>query len=241
MVDLGIILVLAHILGDYVLQTNNLFELKKEKFIGKFLHSLVIAIVTIILIPTMQGLYLSLIMGVTHYIIDFSKIKSIWKSKLGAFLFDQFLHFVVILVLVYLFGETFQLFWFPQYRSLVLKFSCLTIGIVLNLPVSNFIITKFFLTHYPNLDFENGLKNAGKFIGYLERIIIMIMVLTDNITGIGFLVTAKSILRIGKITDNKDKKEAEYIILGTFLSFVLALLWSYLLKYFAFTANAWII
>ena len=44
-------------------------------------------------------------------------------------------------------------------------------------------------------------------------------------------MTAKSILRIGELTKDRDKKEAEYIILGTFFSFALALLWSYITKY----------
>jgi hypothetical protein len=62
----------------------------------------------------------------------------------------------------------------------------------------------------------------------LERILVMLLVLMEQPNGIGFLIAAKSILRFGEIKDANQRKVAEYIIIGTFLSFGWALLISVL-------------
>lgn len=52
----------------------------------------------------------------------------------------------------------------------------------------------------------------------------MMFILIDQPTSIGFLIAAKSILRFGEIKDTSQRKVAEYIIIGTFLSFGWAIL-----------------
>jgi hypothetical protein len=37
--------------------------------------------------------------------------------------------------------------------------------------------------------------------------------------GVGFLVAAKSVLRLGEVTDKRHRMDAEYIIIGTLMSF----------------------
>ena len=69
-----------------------------------------------------------------------------------------------------------------------------------------------------------GLRDGGKYIGYLERLLIFIFVLTGEFAGVGFLITAKSILRFGELKDSENRKQAEYIIIGTFASFLYAIL-----------------
>jgi hypothetical protein len=49
---------------------------------------------------------------------------------------------------------------------------------------------------------------------------------------VGFLIAAKSILRFGEIKDIKQRLEAEYIIIGTFMSFGYGLLIAFLTKHF---------
>ena len=69
-----------------------------------------------------------------------------------------------------------------------------------------------------------GLEKAGLWLGRLERILILTFVLLDHYDAIGFLIAAKSIFRFGEIKSSKDRKEAEYILIGTMLSFVIAIL-----------------
>ena len=66
---------------------------------------------------------------------------------------------------------------------------------------------------------SEGLKDGGKYIGYLERALILLFMLIGEPSGVGFLIAAKSILRFGEIRDTSQRKMSEYIIIGTFLSF----------------------
>jgi hypothetical protein len=76
-----------------------------------------------------------------------------------------------------------------------------------------------------------GLANGGKIIGWLERALILIFVLANQFAGIGFLVAAKSIFRFGEFKESENRKEAEYIIIGTFASFLYAILIILILKW----------
>ena len=68
-----------------------------------------------------------------------------------------------------------------------------------------------------------GLGKAGLWIGRLERLLIVTFVLINRFEAIGFLIAAKSIFRIGEITNSKNRKVAEYILIGTLLSVVSAI------------------
>ncbi len=64
-------------------------------------------------------------------------------------------------------------------------------------------------------DATTGLEKAGRYIGYLERILIITFILADQWVAIGFLFTAKSIFRFEESKTGK----AEYFLLGTLFSF----------------------
>jgi hypothetical protein len=70
---------------------------------------------------------------------------------------------------------------------------------------------------------QRGLENGGKLIGQLERAMIFLFILSSQPAGVGFLIAAKSIFRFGELKDNETRMEAEYIIIGTMLSFTWAL------------------
>jgi hypothetical protein len=70
---------------------------------------------------------------------------------------------------------------------------------------------------------EESLNNAGKYIGMLERIFVFTFVVTENWEGIGFLLAAKSVFRFGDLKESKDRKLTEYILIGTLLSFGIAI------------------
>jgi hypothetical protein len=44
------------------------------------------------------------------------------------------------------------------------------------------------------------------------------------------LIAAKSIFRFGELKDSENRKEAEYILIGTFASFLFALVISLLIR-----------
>ncbi|WP_421920413.1 DUF3307 domain-containing protein [Marinifilum sp.] len=76
-----------------------------------------------------------------------------------------------------------------------------------------------------------GLENAGKWIGIVERIMILTFVLINQFAAIGFMLAAKSVLRFGDLKDGNDQKKTEYIIIGTFLSFMLSIFTGIVIKY----------
>jgi hypothetical protein len=71
-----------------------------------------------------------------------------------------------------------------------------------------------------------GLAKGGMVIGQLERGLIFLFVLIGQPGAVGFLIAAKSVFRFGELT--KSRKEAEYILIGTLMSFGWGLLaaWS---------------
>lgn len=65
-------------------------------------------------------------------------------------------------------------------------------------------------------------RNAGRMIGTLERLIILILIALEQYAAIGLVLTAKSIARYDKIT--KEPAFSEYYLLGTLLSTLAAMI-----------------
>ncbi len=78
---------------------------------------------------------------------------------------------------------------------------------------------------------RRGLEQAGATIGKLERFLILVFVLSGQITAIGFLVAAKSIFRFGELKDIENRMESEYITIGTLISFALGIGAGYAVKF----------
>ena len=74
-----------------------------------------------------------------------------------------------------------------------------------------------------NSSSDASLSNAGKYIGILERLLIFTFVVSGHWEAIGFLIAAKSVFRFGDLKESKERKLTEYILIGTLLSFGIAL------------------
>ena len=74
-----------------------------------------------------------------------------------------------------------------------------------------------------DIEDKESLKNAGKYIGILERLFVFIFVISGNWVGIGFLLAAKSVFRFGDLKESNDRKLTEYILIGTLLSIGIAM------------------
>ena len=68
---------------------------------------------------------------------------------------------------------------------------------------------------------DGGLKRAGAIIGILERIFVLTLVLIGEYASIALIFTAKSIARFEEL---KNRKFAEYYLIGTLSSILLAML-----------------
>jgi hypothetical protein len=66
-------------------------------------------------------------------------------------------------------------------------------------------------------------------VGYLERVLILSFVVTGYVEGAGFLLAAKSVFRFGDLNKAKDIQTTEYVLVGTLMSFTIAVLTGFLL------------
>jgi hypothetical protein len=78
----------------------------------------------------------------------------------------------------------------------------------------------------------NSLKNAGKWIGMLERLFVFIFIIIKHWEAVGFLLTAKSVFRFGDLCKAKNMKLIAYVLIGTLLSFGIAILTGLFYNYF---------
>lgn len=80
---------------------------------------------------------------------------------------------------------------------------------------------------------DQGLKtdekeyNTGRLIGILERIFVYIFVLLGQFAAIGFILAAKGVARF---QDFKSRTFAEYVLIGTLISTLLAMIVGFLVK-----------
>lgn len=95
----------------------------------------------------------------------------------------------------------------------------LLLGYVLVLKPSSVVIGSILSPWLPSVNTQGTLKSAGTLIGYLERVLILTFVLLKQWEAIGFLLTAKSILRFNDIKGIEQRALSEYVLLGTLLSF----------------------
>lgn len=93
------------------------------------------------------------------------------------------------------------------------------------------VVARFVKPYADQLDEESGLVRGGKVIGMAERLLIYVFVLAGAPSAIGFLVTAKSLFRFGEVADAEKRKHAEYIIIGTLVSFAYGVTAAYLVRW----------
>jgi len=68
-----------------------------------------------------------------------------------------------------------------------------------------------------------GLPRAGKYIGCMERFLVLTFVITDFNEAIGFLLAVKALARFPEIREDARGTFAEYFLVGTMTSVGLAL------------------
>lgn len=227
---------LAHILGDFVFQTKSMVVKRKENVGYLLMHVGIHAVLLVLFFYNQLQEYWIPIAFITlsHLAIDSLKIglESKYPSKpLLFFCADQVLHVAVLIGLVfYNFGVT------EWYQDILLSTDILLYGIALLLitVVSPIFLRLFFAKWDKEFEFQakrkESLLHAGLLIGIMERLIIVLFIQVGFLSGIGFLLAAKSIFRFGDLNNAKDTKFTEYILLGTLASFVIAIGIGYALR-----------
>ncbi len=214
-------LITAHLIADFPLQSDWLLARKHNPAV-LLLHSLIVAAVVVCLLGATPWPLIA-ILASTHLVIDAIKVYAL-KDTLWSFFLDQFVHLAVIAGLATIFPDVFQLgLWAkfsPGFLALYQAGLCLIGGTILSLQTGAIIIKKATQPFLEQIGHDiEGLRHGGAYIGCLERALVMLLVLINQPAGVGFLITAKSILRFGDVKESHQRKLTEYVIIGTFLSF----------------------
>ncbi|MCK5841980.1 MAG: DUF3307 domain-containing protein [Candidatus Sabulitectum sp.] len=252
-IDIYLLALLAgHFIGDFVLQSDGLVERKRKNPWWIFVHVLIVSSVTWVFLGSFSTWFVILQVAIIHFLIDTVKIKlqsvnSAIDSEaieekdpnraFALILGDQFLHImslILIWLIVWHWSSTtvencWVDYWGLQYTKGLILISGFAVG-VWGIAVALRYQMMPLAREIPD-DKKKGLLRGGKTIGLLERTLVLIFVLVGNPEGVAFVVAAKSIFRIGDLTDQVDRLHAEYIMIGTLRSFTYAIIVAFLMKW----------
>ena len=229
--EILICFVTGHFLGDFIFQSNADASKKKNPLI-LLKHTCIIAASGYILCGIWNLWQVPIIILLTHGLTDYIK-GSLKKESPYSFVLDQAVHLAIISVIavlianadIVLLNES-SAYWVGLLGNDFLKYLILVSGLIAAVRTGGILIgiavkpfTDQLQKSGEGVTNARGFENGGKVIGYLERSLIFLFVLTGQPGGIGFLIAAKSILRFGEIKDPQNRMEAEYIIIGTLMSF----------------------
>jgi hypothetical protein len=229
-------LLLAHIIGDFVLQTKALVVKRGENIFYLLLHiSIHAVLLCVVLLPHLQEWWLSILgISIAHLAIDSLKILSEkkWPTKpVTLFITDQALHLMVIAAVV------FSAYGFPE-EYLTMLFSAKSLLYIIAFLLLAVVSPVFLRVFFSKWDQEHAVQtkrtetliDAGLLIGIMERLMIAFFIQIDFLEGIGILLAAKSIFRFGDLTNAKNTKFTEYVLVGTLASFLIAIIIGYAVK-----------
>ncbi len=223
-------LLLAHIITDFLLQPKS-WIIHKQRLKGRsyilIIHSLIAGLLTLLFLQDLGLWYIALFISITHYLIDWWKLNQ-REDNLKYFLLDQAFHLIIILV---------------AWLYLIEGFSYIIPGIgrMLDSPLILTIVGAYLIVIFPagyligkatqrwqeeieDIDQNSSLQAAGRYIGIFERILVLTFILTQNFSAIGFLIAAKSILRFSDKAGSGARKQTEYVLIGTLMSFAITIL-----------------
>jgi len=226
-------LILAHLLGDFILQPNSWVAEKENKKLSSkylYLHVLIHTVLSFIFLWNAELWWITVLVGVSHFIIDAAKLNfQTIKNKKSWFFVDQALHIAVITGISFYCNEfNFEFLKDQDFLKILMA------ALFLTTPASVFI--KILLSSWTpvpetasNIQTES-LSSAGKYIGILERLLVFTFIMVNHWEGVGFMVAAKSVFRFSDLAQAKQRKLTEYVLIGTLLSFGMAVLTGILIK-----------
>ncbi len=219
-------LLIAHLIGDFFLQTTKSVKSKenyKLKSTALYLHALIHGLLAMIALWEIRLWYIAIIIMTTHFFIDAVKLYVTNKrNKRWVFLIDQICHVAVIIALFTHINPALLSFPFKLPASFWMFILCL---IFLSTPISFGL--KIFFTRWkldPKDSGIDSLKNAGQWIGIIERLLVFTFIVVGQFSAVGFLLAAKSVFRFGDLNREDNMKLTEYVLIGTLLSFGIAIL-----------------
>ena len=217
----------AHVIGDFALQPNRFVQHKRRRQAASGYSLPSIVFIHGALRLPFSGMWTNgwrRIVTVTHFGIDLWKLHQ--KEDAKSFIIDQGLHLTILLLLwIQTTGS-----WpavLPAVQALLNNqpFWTLLFGYAAIIWPTAFLLgfaTRRWRDEVADSRLNNSktsLSEAGRWIGIFERALVLTFIVTDHYEGIGFLIAAKSILRFNDLKESDNRRETEYVLIGTLMSF----------------------
>lgn len=224
MLKLFYILFLSHLIADFYLQSDSFCTTKEQCGFGSahlYVHALVVLCCVWIMLPNITFVWGALILSVSHLLMD--GIKHYMRKSKYIFFVDQLFHIAMIVLVAYLYqdcADSLMACWGWNLKYVIYAIGILFICKPTNVLIQN--VFRFFELQVPSNTSKSttSLELAGHLIGTAERILAFLFVSVNQYEALGFLIAAKSILRFG----DKETARTEYVLIGTLLSFLIAVL-----------------
>lgn len=238
--NLLVALLIGHLLGDFYLQSDSLARNKNQSIPRLVEHGLIyLFAMTIVILPIfgLQSLSWIFSVAIIHIAIDgiqyyFNNRQFFDIHSNTFYLIDQSIHLLSLVVVSLVITSNQEFLSYSQaiayldnfYPINIEMFLYWALAVALILKPASITINKMLAQYQPTtvLEEEKGHPGAGALIGMLERLVILLMLTQNQFGAIGFVLTAKSIARYNKITENPQF--SEYYLLGTLLSMLLVIL-----------------
>ncbi|MBJ7555086.1 DUF3307 domain-containing protein [Marinomonas spartinae] len=235
-----LMLLLGHVLGDFFLQPDSWVKDKnvrqgRSRFL--YCHALVHGVIVLLILACATttslsaSLFIGIIIALAHGVIDYAKIKI--GRGFRWFLLDQFLHIVtLVFVWLYLYANAFSQLSLLADKVDYNHFFLITLAYVMMLKPASIVVGEILSKWSADLNTTGAithdkkaesLTNAGQYLGYIERVLVLTFVLNGQYTAVGFVLAAKSIFRMGDLREAHDRKFTEYVMLGSLFSMSIAL------------------
>lgn len=226
-------LFLAHLICDFLLQPLRwVIHKEANKFLSKYLYAHVFLhfAVTLLLLWDLTYWKLVLIIAVSHYLIDLAKlyVTPHFRRPAIPFFIDQALHVLVLYACAY---HT-NLWEHSATLLQQLNWGLVTAIVFVSFPAA-FMMSYLLEGMSAQIELDHkSLPNAGKYIGIMERLLVLLFIIIGRWEAIGLLITAKSVFRFNDLKATNNRKLTEYILIGTFLSFGIAIITGLIYKAF---------
>ncbi len=235
-------LYLSHLLTDFVLQSDRMIADKKRRSLLAYaehgaIHFFSAALFLGFAIPglALRWSFYAFILALVlvHLTIDRLKLRLVRSETLtdGAttFLADQALHALTVFFTAWLlirppFWALLEKFhWAQSAIEKPLVVSVVYVGVIFGGGYVVRFLTKPLTKQDMSIlgETANEMQNAGMYIGWLERFVVLTALVLQSPATVGLILTAKSIARYPEM---KSVRFAEYFLIGTLLSMSLGIL-----------------
>jgi len=186
-------------------------------------------------------LWIFVLASLSHITVDFLKSRILWNRLFSAgkvdgfitriqklyiakwlFSIDQAAHLILLFLAWYLWGRELAVgrYIYDYTYHLTIALGLLVLLRPVGVLLGSGVIWTFNGEKEKDIKEEDvkQKKDSSRLIGYLERIIVLFLLLNGEYSAIALVIAAKSIARFPEIKDEKGHLRANDYIIGTFLS-----------------------